>query len=190
MSKVFEDAFMEIQTDMVQLGIEICELANNNIDGIYIYCLDDDQIRWFNAFFTRQGKIVHVHELGVDFETQVNFINLGLDDLRKVEPICKQYNQPAPTEMKLVYDIKNRKFSASYQYGPVQDEDTFYQDLMTAWENEVAQAASVNPQASQPEEPVKPQPSQPEEPVKPQASQPEEPVKPKKPGFRFPFWKK
>jgi len=169
MSKVFEDAFMEIQTDMIAL---CCELTKNSVDSIYVYCSCEGRAREFNAFFSRQGKIVYLHELGVDRQTLSNFLDLGLSDLRRIKDVCTEYNQVVPTEMKLTYDVKSRKFGASYQYKPVQTMDVGFMDLMKAWAKEIEQSVAVKQQIK----------------VEAAASTEEEPQK--KRGFRFPFFGK
>lgn len=183
MSKIFEDAFMEVQTDMIRL---CCELTGNAVDGIYVYCSSEDGMREFNAFFTRQGKVVRLHELGVDRQLQSQFLGIGLSDLRKIKNICKEYNQPMPTEMKLMYDVKNRKFGASYQYEPVQTMDIGFMDLMNAWAEEVAQGLTAEQQG----QPITAPPVQEQTlPEAPKAEVKEEKT-PKKRGFKFPFFGK
>ena len=177
MSKVFEDEFMEVQTDMISL---CCELTKNTVDGIYVYCSCEGGAREFNAFFTKQGKIVFLHELGVDRQTQSNFLDIGLSDLRRIKNICQEYNQVVPTEMKLIYDVKTRKFSASYQYQPVQTMDIGFMDLMKAWANEVSQNIAVEDLPKT--DTVKPTQTQP---------QPKDVTStPNKSKFRFPFFGK
>lgn len=134
MSKVFEDVFMEAQADMIAL---CCELTKNTVDGIYVYCTIEDNALQFDAFFTKQGKVLFPHELGVDESVQLRFLDIGVRDLEKIYKICKEHGHPAPTEMKLIYDVKTRKFGASYQYKPVKSDGVYFDDLMCAWAKEI-----------------------------------------------------
>lgn len=134
MSKVFEDVLMEAQADMIAL---CCELTKNAVDGIYVYCSIEDNVTEFHAFFTKQGKVLFLHELGVDESVQRRFLSIGLGDLNKIYKICRETGRPAPTEMKLIYDVKTRKFGASYQYKPVQSDGVYFMDLMCAWAKEI-----------------------------------------------------
>ena len=51
MSKVFEDEFMEIQSEMVSLCLEYLEKERKKGKKIYIYCNNENNTMMFHAFF-------------------------------------------------------------------------------------------------------------------------------------------
>jgi uncharacterized protein related to proFAR isomerase len=52
----------------------------------------------------------------VSRDRQITMLDIGNEDLRKINDLCKEYNREMPTEMKLVYDVANNKFDAAYSY--------------------------------------------------------------------------
>ena len=49
MSKVFEDALMDVQSELISLCLEVVE--NRDIDKVYAYCSIEKKSMMFNAFF-------------------------------------------------------------------------------------------------------------------------------------------
>lgn len=47
MSKVFEDEFMDIQSELVSLCLEVTE---SKVNKIYVYCSNEKKSKMFNAF--------------------------------------------------------------------------------------------------------------------------------------------
>ena len=68
MSKVFEDALMDVQSELISLCLEVVE--NRDIDKVYAYCSIEKKSMMFNAFFEANGKIQTLDQLtsaaGVD----------------------------------------------------------------------------------------------------------------------------
>lgn len=121
MGKNFEDDFMDLQSGLISLCLEIVgERANK----IYVYCSIEKKSKMFNAFFEIRGEIITLNQLGIDLELMMQFLKLGTNDLEKVENICKEYNMPVPTEMKLYYDARTGKYEAQYRYEEICSERT------------------------------------------------------------------
>ena len=55
-------------------------------------------------------------------------LKLGNQDLQDIHKICRKYNRPMPTQIKLIYDNIQNKVSGKYSY------DLFYSnsDTLTA----------------------------------------------------------
>ena len=53
MNRVFEDQLMEIQSDLVSLGLEY---SNRQIDEIYLYGYMEEGSYFFNLFFKKNKK--------------------------------------------------------------------------------------------------------------------------------------
>lgn len=134
MGKVFEDAFMDIQAGIIGL----CREATKDcVDRIYAYCMIDGRSYSFNAFFTVKGKAVFLSDLGVPADTHRLFLTLGTQDTKKIKKVCEEYGKPVPTEIKMIYDVKTREFTADYQYKPVRTMDVGFPDLFMGWINEI-----------------------------------------------------
>ena len=58
--------------------------------------------------------------------------------------MCRQYNKPVPTEIRMVYDVKTKKPDVRIQYDPVwSNKGGFPMDVEEAWfEKEAAAAAA------------------------------------------------
>lgn len=113
MSKIYEDEFMEIQSGLISLCLE---LVSNKVDRVYAYCSVEEKSISFNAFFEINGNIKTIDKLGINSDTMWEFLDLGVSDLIKLKEICNRYKQPIPTEMKLTYDKKAGKLDAKYKY--------------------------------------------------------------------------
>ena len=53
-NKVFEDEFMEVQSDLISLCMEV--LGNNKVDEILAYCSIEEKSRSFHAFLEEMDK--------------------------------------------------------------------------------------------------------------------------------------
>lgn len=116
MSKVFEDEFMDLQSSLISLCMEVTE---RKINKIYAYCSNEKKSKMFNAFFDVNGEIKTLNQLGIPNNLAFQFLKLGVEDLEKLDKICLKHNMPIPTEMKLYYDVSSGKCNAEYKYEEV-----------------------------------------------------------------------
>ena len=141
---VFEDYFSELQADMVSICLEYVQ---GQADKIYIYTCFEPRIRSCGCFFVINGKLLQRHKITqelpeCDIELQEQVDEVIMEDLYKLNnDVCTQFNQPMPTEIKMVYDVKNNSLSANYQYDLIiQASDTLVPQLVEeAWFEEIKQ---------------------------------------------------
>jgi hypothetical protein len=127
MGKVFEDYFSELLTDMVS----ICkEYAADRADKIYIYCSYEAKVISCNFFYRINGRMYMKHKLndalnpmtndGFSYDTsgdvQGQVIDIILEDIEKINDVCKQFNREMPTEIKLIYDVKRNSMEGGLKY--------------------------------------------------------------------------
>lgn len=117
MSKLFEDEFMDLQSGLISLCIEVVE--QKKINKIYAYCSNEKYSKMFNAFFEVDGEIKTLDELGIPSGLTFQFLKTGTEDLTKLDTMCTKYNMPSPTEIKLYYDVETGKLDAKYKYEEV-----------------------------------------------------------------------
>jgi len=121
MSKVFEDYFSEIQADMVAICLEYVE---NVAETIYIYCSHEEGMISSDFFYRINNQLKERHKINecgtisydVSTDRQDMVLEILNDDIEKMINLCKEYDRPMPTEMKLVYEVKNNSLVADYQY--------------------------------------------------------------------------
>jgi hypothetical protein len=121
MAKVFEDYFSEIQADMVSICLEY---VNGVADKIYIYCSYESGMIAPSYFYSINGKLVERHKLNdvgsiqydVSPERQKQVFSIIIDDIKTMIKLCDEHKREMPTEMKMIYDVKTRKFKADYSY--------------------------------------------------------------------------
>lgn len=121
MSKTFEDYFSEIQADMVSICSEYVE---NRAEKIFIYCsyeakvLSCDFFYCINEIIVERNKINEVcsFEYDVSIERQLDTIEILEENTLNIVELCKKYEHPMPTEIKLVYDVKKNSLNADYKY--------------------------------------------------------------------------
>lgn len=141
MGKVFEDDLIKIQADMVSICLEYVE---NRAEKIYIYCYNENGCIYGNCFFKVDGNILEKHNLNkeeynISFRRQDLVLDILVDDIEKMEKLCKEYHKPIPTEMRLIYDVKQNKLIASYRYDRLLKKDKYdvsWDDLFNEWVEE------------------------------------------------------
>ena len=116
MSRVFEDEFMDLQTGLILLCLEVTQ---GKVDKVFAYGSNEKKSTMFNAFFEVNGEIKTLNMLGVSKELAFQFFGLGIEDLEKLNAIGAKYNRPIPTELKLYYDVRAQKFKSKYKYEEV-----------------------------------------------------------------------
>ena len=135
---MFEDEFSELQADMVDICNEYsCEKA----DKIFIYVSYEGLLNT-DYFYSINGDIIERHKLNTsginaDFDVSVDcqkqVLNILKEDVYKIKAVCDKYNQPMPTEMRLVYEPKTKKFTAEYKYENQFTDDMALSDIVNAW---------------------------------------------------------
>ena len=106
MARVYEDEFMEVQSQIVSLCVEF---AGNRADKVYAYGSIEESSISFNAFFNIDGQIKTTNNISADPDAIWDFLDLGESDLEKIRQICIHYGKPVPTELKIIYDCKSGK---------------------------------------------------------------------------------
>jgi len=125
MDSTFEKLITDVQIDMV----EIClEYVNEQADCVYIYCSFEDNALTNNFFFRIKNKLFKKHKLNdlngnIQFNTSIEYQRAAIksinQDIEEINNLCKQYNKPMPTEMKIIYDVKKKDFSVDYRYDKI-----------------------------------------------------------------------
>lgn len=144
--KNFEDEFSAKQTDMIQLALEYADRVEQKIDTVYIYGSFETMYSFDVFYKDDRNNIVMLHELSQKgmSESEIDnlifsVLKLGNQDLQDIHKICRKYNRPMPTQIKLIYDHKQNKVKGKYSY------DLFYSnsDTLTSgnifeqWYNEI-----------------------------------------------------
>lgn len=145
--RMFEEEMTELQSDMVDICNEYsCGVA----DKIFIYISYEGLLFPFH-FYCIKNKLFHAGNLN-ESEATVNFdistdcqrqvATIIKDDTRKIKSVCDKYNQPMPTEMRIVYEPKTKKFRSEYKYEKQFTDDMGLSDIVNAWfEEEKAKLA-------------------------------------------------
>ncbi|MBQ8741197.1 MAG: DUF600 family protein [Clostridia bacterium] len=143
MSKVFEDYFAEIHTDMV----DICmEYVDDVAEKIYIYGSVEDGMITADFFYKIDGNILKRHKINmvssrydVSVQRQNMCLDILIEDLEKLISLCKEYDRPMPTEIKMVYDVNKNSLNVDYKYDPVYSnhKTKLPDDIVEEWFEEV-----------------------------------------------------
>ncbi|MCY8232260.1 immunity protein YezG family protein [Priestia endophytica] len=134
--KEFEDGFSELQSDMISICMEFVE---NRADKVYVYASCEEGVLSSSFFYSINNTYVEAHKVNdaledgdqtIDVSPKRGFMVLDIinGDIRKIRALCKEYKRAMPTEMKLVYDVKDGEFQAQYKYDLVYTND----DIKTA----------------------------------------------------------
>ena len=147
----FEDEFSAKQTDMIQLALEYADRVDQKVDTVYIYDSNEKNSYSINIFYISENIIFTMRTLprkNFDDLNNLNFhvLKIGTDDVKELKKICEKYNQPMPTQIKLIYDNVQNKVKGKYSY------DLFYSnsdkltadDIFEQWYNEVKKEIEEN----------------------------------------------
>lgn len=121
MNSDFEEKFMEIQTDYISLCLELTE---SKVDKIFAYASIEKKSTMFNAFFVKSNMVYTINQLDVDRKVAMEFLKIGTRDLEKIRDLCKENDTQTPTEIKMIYSLKDSKYSADYKYEEICSEKT------------------------------------------------------------------
>ncbi len=136
MNENFEDKFMDLQSGLISLCLEI---TNRKVDKIYAYASIEEKSAMFNAFFEVDGEVITINQLCIDKKTVMQFLKIGTNDLSAIKNLCEKHNMKVPTELKMYYDVKQGKYNADYQYTEVCSAKTGINagEVFMNWMNEV-----------------------------------------------------
>ena len=118
----YEDALTDLQSEYISLCLEYAE---GTAEEVFAYIYRTNTMRMFNAFFRSDGKILAASQLPSSCSDE-EFLDLGRDDISKLEALCEKYEAPVPNEIKMQYNAKTGKFDAhmSYEDYSVKDKTT------------------------------------------------------------------
>lgn len=137
---IFEDQLMEIQSDMISLSLEYVE---NKAEIVYIYVVLEDGLVSFDVFYKIGGFISEKSDVNEYLSEKINdsddiqfsLLEYGIEDAEKIEVLFKENSKEVPTEIKLVYDVKNNSLKSNYIYDAMyeKNEDLSVSDVFEAW---------------------------------------------------------
>ena len=137
---IFEDQLMEIQSDMISLSLEYVE---NKAEIVYIYVVLEDGLVSFDVFYKIGGFISEKSDVNEYLSEKINdsddiqfsLLEYGIEDAEKIEVLFKENSKEVPTEIRLVYDVKNNSLKSNYRYDAMyeKNEDLSVSDVFEAW---------------------------------------------------------
>ena len=140
MNRVFEDQLMDIQSDMISLSLEYIE---NKAETVFIYVVLEDGLVSFDVFYKIGGFISEKSDVNEYLSEKINdsddiqfsLLEYGIEDAEKIEVLFKENSKEVPTEIRLVYDVKNNSLKSNYIYDAMyeKNENLSVSDVFEAW---------------------------------------------------------
>ena len=137
---IFEDQLMEIQSDMISLSLEYVE---NKAEIVYIYVVLEDGLVSFDVFYKIGGFISEKSDVNEYLSEKINdsddiqfsLLEYGIEVAQKIEVLFEENSKEVPTEIRLVYDVKNNSLKSNYIYDAMyeKNEDLSVSDVFEAW---------------------------------------------------------
>lgn len=137
---IFEDQLMEIQSDMISLSLEYVE---NKAETVFIYVVLEDGLVSFDVFYKIGGFISEKSDVNKYLSEKINdsddiqfsLLEYGIEDAEKIEVLFEENSKEVPTEIRLVYDVKNNSLKSNYRYDAMyeKNEDLSVSDVFEAW---------------------------------------------------------
>ncbi|MCL2672281.1 MAG: hypothetical protein FWF10_09655 [Clostridiales bacterium] len=135
MDKNFESKFSALQADMVSICLEYCEQKATTI-FIHVICEKDSVFA--NFFFRMNGALYRKALLGNNIGTvsllrQKEALSIVTKSVWALVKLCKEENNPVPTEIKLIYDVQTGHLDANYGYSSVITDNKSARDITETW---------------------------------------------------------
>ena len=140
MNRVFEDQLMDIQSDMISLSLEYVE---NKAETVYIYVVLEDGLVSFDVFYKIGGFISEKSDVNEYLSEKINdsddiqfsLLEYGIEVAQKIEVLFEENSKEVPTEIRLVFDVKNNSLKSNYIYDAMyeKNEDLSVSDVFEAW---------------------------------------------------------
>ena len=137
---IFEDQLMEIQSDMISLSLEYVE---NKAEIVYIYVVLEDGLVSFDVFYKIGGFISEKSDVNKYLSEKINdsddiqfsLLEYGIEVAQKIEVLFEENSKEVPTEIRLVFDVKNNSLKSNYRYDAMyeKNEDLSVSDVFEAW---------------------------------------------------------
>ena len=137
---IFEDQLMEIQSDMISLSLEYVE---NKEETVYIYVVLEDGLVSFDVFYKIGGFISEKSDVNEYLSEKINdsddiqfsLLEYGIEVAQKIEVLFEENSKEVPTEIRLVFDVKNNSLKSNYRYDAMyeKNEDLSVSDVFEAW---------------------------------------------------------
>ena len=177
-NRVFEDEFMDIQTEMVQIGLDFEEKVSGDVQKIYLLIFYQGNSFSASVFFKVGNQILEWQDMQIEggYDTYINvFFQKEYEQSKQLQELFRANGRPCPEELRLTYDLETEEFDAEYGYDV--PEGILIDDLCNVWVDELrAKLVNNQPRADA---------------VEPQFRESAKPEQAKKSGFKFPFfWKK
>ena len=137
---IFEDQLMEIQSDMISLSLEYVE---NKAEIVYIYVVLEDGLVSFDVFYKIGGFISEKSDVNEYLSEKINdsddiqfsLLEYGIEVAQKIEVLFEENSKEVPTEIRLVFDVKNNSLKSNYRYDAMyeKNEDLSVSDVFETW---------------------------------------------------------
>ena len=131
---------MDIQSDMISLSLEYVE---NKAETVFIYVVLEDGLVSFDVFYKIGGFISEKSDVNKYLSEKINdsddiqfsLLEYGIEDAEKIEVLFKENSKEVPTEIRLVFDVKNNSLKSNYIYDAMyeKNEDLSVSDVFEAW---------------------------------------------------------
>ena len=131
---------MDIQSDMISLSLEYVE---NKAETVYIYVVLEDGLVSFDVFYKIGGFISEKSDVNEYLSEKINdsddiqfsLLEYGIEVAQKIEVLFEENSKEVPTEIRLVFDVKNNSLKSNYRYDAMyeKNEDLSVSDVFETW---------------------------------------------------------
>lgn len=141
----FEDALRNFQLELIALCLDT---VGTDIDTICIYCCNEKIVTSFNLFTMIGNNVRTLSQLDLDQEVISSCLGNGSLRLFELSTICKKYDAPQPTEMRIVYAVKSETFQVEYKYKPALKGSSLPGDVFHQWIEDIRHPKEAKPKKS------------------------------------------
>lgn len=141
MESILLENMVEIYKDIILDSVEFIAGQYESIDKIYGYCDFEVTSYSFNSLFEKNNVIYNTKEIYEILQLEhyqenvVFYSRQNGENMRSIRTLLEENNQPLPSSIKIIYDVKNEKLESKIQYDEHKEEGPFTQ-LMN-WKDEL-----------------------------------------------------
>ena len=132
MLRCFEDDYVDLQSNIISLNLELIKEQINYI-CVYIYLKNDE--RYFNAFYVMGSEIYEFNRIDVLKDIRRRFLVLVNEEIDKMIILFRENKMPCPTQIKMIYEVNNGNYTFEQLYEDQLPTEITAEEMFYSWLN-------------------------------------------------------
>jgi len=132
---MFENEFMDIQRDLINLCIEF---SQGKADNIFAFIFQREDEFYFNSVFKIGKEYLTIRDLEYPIEVENDFMELATDIIKLFPAVFDNYNREKPIQYKLIFNVKTKKLKFELEYSKDIDTSKPCDSVFDEWKKKLS----------------------------------------------------